>query len=108
MSKKIIKNLNELKKEYDQSCNDFVSRFAIKQGLEFDGWVGDEVGETALFNEVFYFNMSDVILDLMNYCENGLIVKWSEESTEFNMFKDIPKYINYRSYIRGLRYDNLN
>lgn len=88
---------------YDAVCNDIVTKFSNKQGLEFDGWVGDEIGGIAGFATQYFFNISDIILDLKTKQPKGLIIEWQSEVVDFNMLKDKPKYINYKSYTMGLR-----
>lgn len=86
---------------YDVICNKIVEEFCEKQGLEFDGWVGDNVGEVASFNTIYFFNMTDIILDLRENADKGEILKWQDENLESE------NYINYYSFTKGLRCNQL-
>jgi hypothetical protein len=111
--KKLNKMSNEeLKTQYENVCNEYVRRFCEKQEIDFDGWVGDEVGGIASFIHQYFFNMSDIILDITTNQPVGFILDWQSDGVDYNMFdynmfKDKTEYINYNSYIMGLRYYDL-
>lgn len=102
------KDLNKMKliENYEKSCNDIVKAFCKKQDIEFDFWVADEVGGIAGFASQYFFNVSDLVLDLKTNQPKGFILDWQSESTEYNMFRSNKKRknINYNSYIMGLRF----
>lgn len=102
------KGLKELNLQYQFVCNEWVNKFCKKQDIEFDGWVGDEIGGIASFVCQYFFNLSDLILDLNTKQPKGLILEWQSEGVDFNMGKEQPQYINYKSYTMGLRYEQLN
>ena len=101
----------KLIKDYKKACNNLVNKFATKQNLDFDGWVTDEVGGIACFASQYFFHMSDIELDLSTNQKKGFILEWIDDGTEFNMdillTEEGARYINYASYIAGLRYENL-
>jgi hypothetical protein len=100
MKKETIK-LNELQKQYEFVCNEYVGRFCNKQEMEFEGWVGNTIGEIAYCND-FYFSFQDIVLDMNSKQPKGAIIDWYYENL------DIPeKHINYLSYIKGLRVSDL-
>ena len=101
-TKKII-NLHQL------FCNYLIKSFAKKQDLQFDGWVGDDIGNVSCFSGEYYFNLSDIILDLKTKQPKGFILQWHIEYLEFNVSKEIEEHknINYKSYIMGLRFKDL-
>jgi len=105
------KELKKLNTEYETICNKYVKLFCNKQGIEDYFWLGDKVGEIACFNEQYYFNLSDIILDLNSKAKKGLIIQWQEDSIENEMLLSTPfeelQDINYNSYIKGVRYKNL-
>jgi|GEM_PF-2275517 len=86
-------------------CNEYVRIFAKKQGLEFEEWLDDDPStEIAIFNySRFYFNVSDIILDLNTKTKKGLILNWHDDEVEFNPNHEI-EVISYRQYISGLRF----
>jgi len=88
-------------------CNEWVQKFCNKQQIDFDGWVGDEIGGIASFACQYFFNLSDIILDLKTKQPKGQILDWQSDGVDFNMFNDNQQHINYKSYTMGLRYNQL-
>ena len=88
-------------KKYEDSCNELVEEFCEKQDMSFEGWVGDHIGQIALCSD-FYFNMTDIVLDLKKNAAVGLIVDWYYDNVEHE------KVINYNSYIMGLRHKDID
>lgn len=41
--------IDKHKRQYELVCNEFVQKFCDKQEIDFDGWVGNEIGGIALF-----------------------------------------------------------
>ena len=101
------KKLSELNKQWDFVCNEWVRKFCNKQSISFDGWLGNEVGGIASFACQYYFNLSDIILDINTKQPKGLILNWQNDGVDFNMFNEHPQHINYKSYTMGLRYEQL-
>lgn len=98
---------NELAALYKIICNEYVRKFAKKQGLRFEYWIADNVGETACFNADCSFNFSDIVYDIDTRQPKGLIIKWQNESIEhYVKYKETYDYanINYYSYSKGLRF----
>jgi hypothetical protein len=95
------KKINELKKEYESICKEYVSKFCSKQEMEFEGWVGDTIGGVALCND-FYFNFQDIVWDINSKQPKGLIVKWYYDNLEAP-----EKSINYFSFTKGIRVSDL-
>jgi len=87
--------------DYELSCNLIVEAFAKKQGLTFDGWIADEVGEMASFNDEYFFTMENMVHDLKTVQPKGLITKWQDYAVEIHL--KTGKSINYKSYSKGLR-----
>lgn len=94
--------LNKLKKQYEFVCNEYVTKFCNKQELDFDGWVGDNIGCIAYFGDVFFFNFQDIVWDINTKQKKGLIIEWLYESID-----NAENSINYYSYTKGLRYENI-
>lgn len=87
--------------KYEAACNELVEEFCIKQDMCFEGWVGNNIGKIAVCND-FYFNISDIALDIKKNAPVGLIIDWYYDNVEQE------KTINYNSYIMGLRHKDLN
>ena len=93
--------MKHLKKEYETIVDKYLKVFCEKQDLEIDYWVGDKVGEIVFFTADYFFNFTDILIDIDSDCKKGLILEWYNDSVDFD-FK-----INYRSYIKGLRYSDV-
>jgi hypothetical protein len=96
-----------LKTQYENVCNEYVRRFCEKQEIDFDGWIGDEVGGIASFISQYFFTIDDIALDLHTKQPKGLILDWQSDGVDYNMFNETPQNINYKSYTMGLRYEDL-
>lgn len=92
MNKKLLEN-------YEKAVNEIIYNFCEKQGLDFEYWVGDHVGEVACFGDVF-LNFDDIVHDLKNNAPKGLIIDWY-----FQQLENKNQKINYRSYIMGARFE---
>lgn len=99
--------IDKHKRQYELVCNEFVQKFCDKQEIDFDGWVGNEIGGIALFACQYSFNLSDIILDLTTKQPKGLILEWQNADVDFNMFNENQQFINYKSYTMGLRHEQL-
>lgn len=100
-------NTEKLHLDYCKICNDFITLFEKKQDIEFDFWIGDEVGGLASFASHYFFNLSDIILDITTNQPKGKILKWQDEDLDYNMVVDFPSSITYKSYTMGLRLKDL-
>lgn len=96
-----METIKELKNTYESVCNEYVHHFCDKQEITFDGWVGDEIGGIAVCSD-FYFNLHDIILDINLNQPKGQIINWYYDNLNEHMNEN-EKYINYNSYIKGLR-----
>jgi hypothetical protein len=105
MSKKNkLKELNEI---YEFICSGYIQKFCKKQDFNFDGWIGDEIGGIASFSEQYFFNLSDIILDLNTKQPKGLILNWQNDGVDVHFKHPSFATINYKSYTMGLRYEQL-
>ena len=89
--------LQELKKQYEFACNEYVQKFSNKHQIEFDGWGVDEVGGIALFCSQYSFNFLDILFDVNTKQPKHQILKWQNETVEAYMSNKINKCINYKS-----------
>jgi hypothetical protein len=92
----------ELKEQYKSICKEYVKKFCKKQDMCYEGWVGDVIGGIVCIND-FYFNFSDIVLDIDTKQPKGFIIDWYYDNIEVD-----DTYINYSSYIMGLRVKDLN
>ena len=98
-----------IKDRYEAVCLEYIKLFCEKQEVDFDGWVGDEIGGVASFVFVgeYYFHLSDIILDIDTNQPKGLILNWQNEGVDFNKLTKDTKHINYKSYTMGLRLNQI-
>jgi len=89
--------IEKLKENYETICNKYITIFCEKQEMDFNGWIGDIIGGIAICND-FYFNFDDIVLDINFDQPKGDIIDWYFDNLEIQ-----DKYINYYSYIKGLR-----
>lgn len=102
-----ISKLQVLNTQYEQVCNEWIRLFCEKQEIDFDGWIGDEIGGKASFIEQYCFNLSDIILDLNTNQPKWTILNWQSEDIDHNFLNDKNQHINYKSYTMGLRHSHL-
>ena len=98
---------NKLIKAYEQSVNDIIKEFIIKQYQPdddevaedyFDFWVANEIG-TIINIQDFYLSFDDIILDMRTEQPRYFIFEWYN----FVIANQEKGYINYKSYTMGLR-----
>lgn len=99
--------MKDLKQNYDKACNEYIEYFSKKQYMQFEFWVADEVGGVACFGD-YFFSMTDIILDIESAQPTGFILDWQNEISDQDPTDDKSIFINYRSYIKGLRTISFN
>lgn len=96
------KQIKLLKQNYEKACNDYIEYFSKKQDMELEFWVADEVGSVACFGD-YFFSMRDIILDIESGQPIGFILDWQNEIATQDAKDEKSIFINYLSYIKGLR-----
>ena len=91
-----MKNIKKLEKRYEEVCHDYVKLFCEKQDLDFDWWVGNNIGGIASFGD-FHFNFNDIVWDINSKQPKWKIISWYDHCLE-----NTEKAINYYSYTQGL------
>ena len=99
------KTINQLKKEYEAICNEYIEMFCKKQDMIFYGWVAGQIGGVAYTSD-FFFNFSDIMLDINTNQKKGFILDWYDDILDMAMAG--KTIINYVSYIKGLRLKDIN
>jgi len=94
-----MKEIQEIKRKYEKLCMDYILRFCEKHDLNFEGWVGDRVGETAEIGDMF-LDFGDIRYDMDTEQKTDEIIKWWNYAFELAML-ECPKTINYRSWCMG-------
>lgn len=90
--------LEETNKKYESACNEYIRLFCEKQGVDFEFWISDKIGETACFGD-YCFNLSDIIFDINTDQPKGLILEW------WDCILEEDSYINYEHYTMGARWE---
>jgi hypothetical protein len=98
------KKIKKLKEQYEAACKDYVKIFCDKQEIDFNGWVSGEIGGIAMFCDQYFFNISDIVLDVNTMQKKHLILEWQNDYLDSNFSN---QQINYKSYTMGLRYEQL-
>lgn len=103
--------IDNLIAEYGNCCNKIIKEFVKKQKIDFDGWAGDVPGTLALFAGQYSFCLEDIILDLKSKAKKWEIMEWQEAGVEHHFeCKELgleENWINYNSWLMGLRYTDL-
>lgn len=89
----------ELKTNLEKSVMDVIKSFEVKQGMNFEFFVSDDVTGIASFGCVNYFHISDICHDIFTNQPKGQIIDWLHEC-----MGNPDKTINYQSYCMGLRW----
>ena len=96
----ILNKATRALKTYKESVNAIVDLFCEKQDMDFEYWVAGTIGEVCEISG-FFFNFSDIVTDLEKKAKPGVIISWHNDNA------DSEKYINYNSYIMGLRISDI-
>ena len=96
-----------LKNKYEAICEEYKDKFIKKQGFSPDNcyWIADEIGGVLSCNEEYYFNIDEIRYDIDNDIEVGLIMQAQNDFLEAYNKNNETKHINYKNYVKGLRYE---
>lgn len=97
----MTKKIQTLKAAYEVIVNEYMEIFCKKQDVDFDGWVGEDVGSVACIADMF-LNFSDIKTDVDMEVKSGEIINWYWDNMPQSLGEE-PKSINYYSYLKGLR-----
>ena len=89
--------MKRLKEQFNKITEEYLSSFSKKHDLEFDGWVGDRIGEIATFGD-YFFNFDDIRYDLDNDIQKEIIFEWYDISIDLAL-SDKP-VVNYRDFVK--------
>jgi len=82
------------KKRYEKICNNYALKFAKKHGFQFDGWIGDRVGEWAVMGD-YVIDFVNIKYDIDNKCIEPAYIKW----VDYTETTENPKW-NYETWYR--------
>ena len=83
-----------MKKQLEKVLKQYIKEFEKKQDLTFEFAVDDDLMTSILFENGIHFYMTDIIYDIDNNIEKGLIDKW------FEYVLVNESCINYRTYLK--------
>lgn len=91
------------KKGFEFYVHRYLELFCEKQGFVYDKreWVGNIIGEVICINDMLV-KLSDIRIDIDRNITKGIFSEWYWTVTE----SDLP-YINYNSWVMGLRHKDL-
>lgn len=100
--------MSELRSKLDNILKEYISLFEKKHDVEMEFAVSDNLMGVISFGCIYYFNVTDIIYDIDNKLDKGLIFQWIEDVVDFNTLKETKdqKYINLESYSKGMRYSD--
>jgi hypothetical protein len=98
--------MKSLKKKFENIVNDYITEFVAKHEYEFDGWVGDNVGEMASFIDQYFFSLDDIRHDIDNDIPSPTIFRWQDYVVEWTTSLPELHSINFKSYCMGARYSD--
>jgi len=99
-----------LKARFESVVNDYIYKFTKKHEIEFDYWIGGDVGEMAIFNEQYAFHFGTIKYDIDNNVDKRHLFNWyylyntAKKGYIFRWHKLNNGYkISYKNYVLGLR-----
>lgn len=87
----------ELRKNYENAVNDYIKAFEATNEIDFDFWVGEEVGGICFFGD-YSFNFADVKYVVDNKIAFDWLISWYYFVVEYEKC-----YINLDAYCRRRR-----
>lgn len=79
-------------KETEQAINDLVDKFCKDYDFQFDGWIGDNIGEVFGVNDYYTFNFTDVLTCYREGISRDRLIEWYEYMLEAYENKEMIKY----------------
>lgn len=101
------KALNKAVLNFEKSILSLINIFCHKHETEFDYAVGDDLSGVLCFGDNF-FNIGDIYFDLKENKPKGLIFKWQNYLTDYNITNNVSEFINFGSYCAGVRFEKHN
>ena len=92
--------MSKLSDDFEMIVGEYMMEFCRKQEMDFDYWVGDNIGEVAAMGE-YFFDFMDIKRDIDYDVPKGEILYWFLSNME--LYDRHGRTINYKSYIMGLR-----
>ena len=90
-----------MRKKLDKILKKYIKKFEKKHDCYFEYAVVDDLMGVICFGDVLFFDIADIIYDIDTKQPKGLIIDWLYDSINQD------KYINFQSYSKGLRYEQI-
>lgn len=84
-----------LKDRFEKVVYEYVYKFALKQDLGFDGFIGNRIGETATFGD-YFFDLSFIRYDINNDIPKGKILDWYDYAVS-----EINPILSYEHWLKS-------
>lgn len=75
---KVMKYNSELYREYAKICDKYIKAFEEKQDLDFEFWVGYDIGGVAAFEGDYYFSFENIIIDIERNAPTRKILEYHD------------------------------
>nr|DAY04626.1 MAG TPA: hypothetical protein [Caudoviricetes sp.] len=96
----------KLRNKLDNILKEYINLFEEKHEVFFDYAVGDDLMGLLCFGD-YLFAIHDIVYDIDNDLPKNLIFQWQDDS--FDSLKNSKHAkMNFQSYARGLRFEDLN
>jgi hypothetical protein len=95
-----------LRKQLETVAKNYIRKFELAHGAEFDFAVGDDLIGVLCFGDN-YFSFADIVYDIDNKLAVGLIFEWQNAQTHAHL-KGSEQKINLQSYAMGARFDAIS
>ena len=89
--------MENLKKQYNESVKNYIIEFEKRHDVDFDGWIGETVGEVAMFGD-YTFNFSEIKYVI----DNDIKFEWLSDWYWFIVTYQ-KCYYNFNSYCKFRR-----
>lgn len=91
---------DKLRKELDKVLQKYIAEFEKKHDLEMEYVVSDDLMGVINFGDTYFFSINDIVYDIDEKLERGLIIEWLEYNLE-----NQENYVNLHSYSKGYRHE---
>lgn len=91
----------KLQKNYEKACMAYIREFEEKHNMSMEFWIADRIGEWAMFGDVA-LQFSDIVYDIDTQQPRRYIWDWHYDNLKYP-----NNNINYHSYCKGLRIENI-
>lgn len=92
-----------LKKDYEDAVSAYVRAFSKQMNMRFGGWIGDEVGGMADFDDYYSLDFADVKRCVDEGVDYGTLAEWYRYCVEVGELEINATIPNLKSWLMGFR-----